>query len=491
MTKGKATAVASGRTIAETDEYEIVEGNIYFPPSSVNQSYLSKTDHSTHCPWKGDAAYYSINLDKTELKNAAWYYPEPKEKAKNIKDYVAFSLFFQSLHDATQYTKMDRGSEDPHGNYDDSNRAFLQALMGRGQITLEEGKKILAAIFTAQSNQDVNPAQVTKDDIDSYIAAAADALSPLDFEIRSTLHQQTKQRIYAVVNSISDPLTQMATTRTSEEMFYIKRLLDAMFETHNTKKSEVMAVTGMQALEKRVTKGSGRRDSEENSQLAVDKGVTGEQAEKLLAALVKEKWLEHSQKGYYKLSPRALMELRSWLVDAYNEETDDGDDDWQRIKFCEACKEIVTVGQRCANSNCNVRLHNICETAFWNSKPSKQCPTCNTAWEGKHYVGEKVITSKEEGLRRKRSAGAGAGASAKRSRAADEDEDEDEDEGQQDSGNRRRSRPGGDEDEQPNGQRRSSRRKTPEEEEDEEEEDEEEQEQEEEEEEEEDDENDD
>ncbi|TVY23043.1 hypothetical protein LHYA1_G007654 [Lachnellula hyalina] len=107
MTKGKATAVVSGRTIAETNEYETVEGNIYFPPSSVNQSYLSKTDHSTHCPWKGDAAYYSINLDstsssleigrrradetiETELKNAAWYYPEPKEKAKNIKDYVAF-----------------------------------------------------------------------------------------------------------------------------------------------------------------------------------------------------------------------------------------------------------------------------------------------------------------------------------------------------------------------------------------------------------------
>jgi len=59
-------------------------------PRSVNQALLSKTDHTTHCGWKGDAKYYSINLDKTELKNAAWYYPEPLEKAKNIKDYVAF-----------------------------------------------------------------------------------------------------------------------------------------------------------------------------------------------------------------------------------------------------------------------------------------------------------------------------------------------------------------------------------------------------------------
>ncbi|KAK0112057.1 hypothetical protein ONS96_001317 [Cadophora gregata f. sp. sojae] len=53
-------------------------------------SSLSKTDHSTHCPWKGDAAYYTISLDKTEFKNAAWYYPTPKEKAANIKDHIAF-----------------------------------------------------------------------------------------------------------------------------------------------------------------------------------------------------------------------------------------------------------------------------------------------------------------------------------------------------------------------------------------------------------------
>ena len=77
--------------------------------SSVKKELLSKTDHTTFCGWKGNASYYSINLDstililysrlefqkltwssETELKNAAWYYPEPYEKAKNIKDYVAF-----------------------------------------------------------------------------------------------------------------------------------------------------------------------------------------------------------------------------------------------------------------------------------------------------------------------------------------------------------------------------------------------------------------
>jgi len=85
-----AKATVAGRTIAETDNYEIVEGNVYFPPDSIDQKFLSKTKTTSTCPWKGEAHYYTITLDKTELKDAAWYYPDPKEKAKNIKDYVAF-----------------------------------------------------------------------------------------------------------------------------------------------------------------------------------------------------------------------------------------------------------------------------------------------------------------------------------------------------------------------------------------------------------------
>ncbi|TGO54623.1 hypothetical protein BCON_0104g00200 [Botryotinia convoluta] len=99
MPSGKATATINGRTIAETDNWEVVEGNVYFPPSSVKQAMLSKTDHSTHCPWKGDASYYTITFDKTELKNAAWYYPAPFDKAQNIKDYVAFCKRFCGYQD--------------------------------------------------------------------------------------------------------------------------------------------------------------------------------------------------------------------------------------------------------------------------------------------------------------------------------------------------------------------------------------------------------
>ncbi|KAK8105981.1 uncharacterized protein PG998_003549 [Apiospora kogelbergensis] len=89
-THGHAVATVNGNVIAETDVYETVEGNVYFPPGSVKSEYFTKTDHSTHCPWKGDASYYNITVGGDELKNAAWYYPETKEKAAHFKDYVAF-----------------------------------------------------------------------------------------------------------------------------------------------------------------------------------------------------------------------------------------------------------------------------------------------------------------------------------------------------------------------------------------------------------------
>jgi uncharacterized protein (DUF427 family) len=85
-----AKATINGTVIAEADNYEIVEGNVYFPPSSIKKEYFTETDTHTHCGWKGDASYYTITVDGNELKDAAWYYPQPYEKAENIKDYVAF-----------------------------------------------------------------------------------------------------------------------------------------------------------------------------------------------------------------------------------------------------------------------------------------------------------------------------------------------------------------------------------------------------------------
>lgn len=258
---------------------------------------------------------------------------------------------------------------------------------------------------------------MTLDDFNSYLSAAADALSSFDYEIRSTQHQVTKQRIWAVVNSISDAPTQLAGSRGPEEVAYLRRLLDAMFETYNTRRREVQGITSLQALEKKVLKGSGGAARTEGA--PIDRGLTQEQAERTLEGLVAEGWFERSKEGWYTLSPRALMELRGWLVETYNDSDDP--EEWQRIKFCEACKEIVTVGQRCGEMECNVRLHDICEAAFWTSRPSKRCPSCETPWDGKAFVGQRAITTTEDYLKgKRRSSGVG------RRQAVEEEEEEEE-----------------------------------------------------------------
>lgn len=84
------TATFNGVTLAESDETVIVEGNHYFPSASVNWDHFSKTDHSTRCPWKGDATYYDVSAGGESKSNVAWQYEAPYEKATHIKDYVAF-----------------------------------------------------------------------------------------------------------------------------------------------------------------------------------------------------------------------------------------------------------------------------------------------------------------------------------------------------------------------------------------------------------------
>lgn len=85
-----ATATLNGTVLAEADTFEIVEGNIYFPPDSVKKELFSETSTTSHCPWKGDAHYYSAHVGGQDVKDVAWFYPAPLEKATGIKDYVAF-----------------------------------------------------------------------------------------------------------------------------------------------------------------------------------------------------------------------------------------------------------------------------------------------------------------------------------------------------------------------------------------------------------------
>ena len=83
-------AVWKDTVIAQSDKTEVVEGNHYFPANTVDQKYLRASNYSTNCPWKGRASYYDLVVDGQVLKDAAWYYPEPKAGAKQISGYLAF-----------------------------------------------------------------------------------------------------------------------------------------------------------------------------------------------------------------------------------------------------------------------------------------------------------------------------------------------------------------------------------------------------------------
>lgn len=85
-------AIWNGTVIAEapTEKCEVVEGNIYFPPEAVKREFFQDSDKHTVCSWKGTASYYDVVVGGEVNQEAAWYYPTPKDAAKNITNYIAF-----------------------------------------------------------------------------------------------------------------------------------------------------------------------------------------------------------------------------------------------------------------------------------------------------------------------------------------------------------------------------------------------------------------
>lgn len=83
-------AIWNGVTVAESDDIVTLEGNSYFPASSLKREYTSFSNHRTSCVWKGQAHYLSLFVDGDMKPDAVWFYPDPAEGALEIKDRVAF-----------------------------------------------------------------------------------------------------------------------------------------------------------------------------------------------------------------------------------------------------------------------------------------------------------------------------------------------------------------------------------------------------------------
>ena len=85
-----AKAMWNGQTVAESESFETVEGNIYFPEETVKREFLRPSSTSSSCPWKGQARYFTLLVDGQENPDAAWYYPDPKPAARSVKHHIAF-----------------------------------------------------------------------------------------------------------------------------------------------------------------------------------------------------------------------------------------------------------------------------------------------------------------------------------------------------------------------------------------------------------------
>ncbi|HEX7238821.1 MAG TPA: DUF427 domain-containing protein [Longimicrobiaceae bacterium] len=85
-----ARATWNGAVIAESERFEEVEGNVYFPPEAVNREYLRESGTHTTCGWKGEASYYTLEVDGRRNEDAAWFYPDPMPAAAGIRGHVAF-----------------------------------------------------------------------------------------------------------------------------------------------------------------------------------------------------------------------------------------------------------------------------------------------------------------------------------------------------------------------------------------------------------------
>lgn len=83
-------AIWKGAVLAQSDRTEVVEGNQYFPPDAIDPQYFKPSETHSVCPWKGTASYYTVEVNGDRNPDAAWFYPQTFEKAKNIEGYVAF-----------------------------------------------------------------------------------------------------------------------------------------------------------------------------------------------------------------------------------------------------------------------------------------------------------------------------------------------------------------------------------------------------------------
>jgi len=169
--------------------------------------------------------------------------------------------------------------------------------------------------------------QADQDSLEEAISRINHALSDFDYEIRKTFDQSTGNPVWAIVNTTSDSLTQLATIHTPSEIAYFRTLLTAIFDTSNSIHEEVFAVKSTDAS---------------NLSSAQGVGMTKTAAEAAMHNFIREGWLKKSRNGFITITERGLLELKEYLMEMFNDMDEEGGGRVDKLRTCHACQEIIT-----------------------------------------------------------------------------------------------------------------------------------------------------
>src|SRR5579862_150303 len=204
--------------------------------------------------------------------------------------------------------------EETH-DLDDLDAALLQTIIAKRVIVLDDALKILETLADVTGPHPFIPivssiymvetqVQADQDSLEEAISRINHALSDFDYEIRKTFDQSTGNPVWAIVNTTSDSLTQLATIHTPSEIGYFRTLLTAIFDTSNSIHEEVFAVKSTDAS---------------NLSSAQGVGMTKTAAEAAMHNFIREGWLKKSRNGFITITERGLLELKEYLMEMFND----------------------------------------------------------------------------------------------------------------------------------------------------------------------------
>ncbi|KAF9428279.1 hypothetical protein BGZ94_002910 [Podila epigama] len=241
--------------------------------------------------------------------------------------------------------------------FTDTHRLFLQGAISRRLMTDDVAQDLYRNACEATN------VQYDRANYSDFVAQLNEGLNSVEFEFRSAQDETNGIPVIALTNTNGQKIAQVATSYTPVELEYFKHLLDAIMMAAD----EAYCISSTAALNK-----AGNLKNKDDKSLTLSK----KDADALLDRFVADKWFIKSSAGAYSLSMRTILELHTYLKDAYEDQ----------LLECSLCMETITKGQRCTVAACSTRIHHHCAADYFKNTNTR-CPACSSPWTGKVLIG--------------------------------------------------------------------------------------------------------